>query len=192
MDGLDLTIWPCHPHGTWQRALLHQSLGLPVDDADAKALAKWDRHMPMKTSGRGVPRWQSHGRADLPSKRTLLRQLAAEREAVINAAHAAIEPGEVVGCWELARRIAGQPGVPGREPIRGILKALPPSSGKGRYLCKRYIDDLNGRPGHFFARRPTDFDQFIAESKAHRRSIGTRMRGNLQLGRPRKKESVNQ
>lgn len=190
MDGLDLTMWPCHPHGSWQRALLHQSLGLPVDDADAKALAKWDRHPVVKTSG--VRRWQSHGRADLPSKRELLLQLAAEREAVINAAHAAIEPGEVVGCWELARRIASQPGVPGREPTRVILKSLPPSSGKGRYLCKRYNDDRNGRPGHFFARRPSDFDRFIAESKAHRRAIGARMRGNLQLGRPRKKESVNQ
>lgn len=191
MDGLDLTLWPCHPHGSWQRALLHQSLGLPVDDADAKALAKWDRHMTMRTEG-GVRRWQSHGRADLPTKRELLRQLAAEREAVIGAAHAAIEPGEVVGCWELARRVAAQPGTPSRETSRDILKSLPPSSGKGRYLCKRYIDNIGGKPGHFFARRPSDFDRFIAESKANRRAIGTRMRGNLQLGRPRKKESVNQ
>lgn len=191
MDGLDLTMWPCHPHGSWQRALLHQSLGLPVDDADAKALARWDRHMTVKTIG-GVTGRRTHGRADLPSKKELLRRLDAEREAVIDAAHAAIEPGEVVGCWELAHRIAGQPGVPGWEPTRVILKALPPSSGKGRYLCKRYIDGLSGHPGHFFARRPSDFDRFIAESKANRRAIGARMRGNLQLGRPRKKESVNQ
>lgn len=190
MDRLDLTVWPCHPLGSWQRALLHQSLGLPVDDTDAAALAKWDRHPVVKTSG--VRRWQSHGRGDLPSKMELLRQLDAEREAVINAAHAAIEPGEVVGCWELAHRIASQPGVPGREPTRVILKAFPPCSGEGVYLCKRYIDELSGHPGHFFAHRPSDFDRFIAESKAHRRAIGARMRGNLHFGRLRKKESVNQ
>ncbi|MBK4148034.1 hypothetical protein GWO65_03345 [Corynebacterium macginleyi] len=147
--------------------------------------------MTVKTNG-GVTGRRSHGRADLPSKKELLRQLDAEREAVIDAAYAAIEPGEVVGCWELARRIAGQPGVPGRESTRGILKALPPSVGRGRYLCKRYIDGLSGHPGHFFARRPRDFDRFIAESKAHRRAIDARMRGDLQRGRPRKKESVNQ
>lgn len=189
MDGLDLTVWPCHPQGSWQRALLHQSLGLPVDDADAEALATWDRHMTVKT--KGVTGRRSHGRADLPSKKELLRQLAAEREAVIGAASAAIEPGEVVGCWELARRIAGQPGVPGREPSRDILKAISPSVERGR-LHKRYIDNISGKPGHFFARHPSDFDRFIAESKANRRAIGARMRDNLQLGRPRKKESVNQ
>lgn len=187
MDGLDLTVWPCHPQGSWQRALLHQSLGLPVDDADAKALAKWDRH-PAKGDGDGLTGRKCHGRADLPSKRELLRQLNAEREAVINAAHAAIEPGGVVGCWELARRIATQPGVPGREASRDILKAISPSVERGR-LHKRYIDNLSGHPGHFFAHRPSDFDTFIAESKANRRAIGARMRGNLQLGRPRKKES---
>lgn len=190
MDGLDLTMWPCHPHGSWQRALLHQSLGLPVDDADAAGLAKWDRH-PVNGSGDGLTGRRSHGRADLPSKRELLRQLAAEREAVIGAAHAAIEPGEVVGCWELARRVAAQPGTPSRETSRDILKAKPPSVERGR-LHKRYIDNIGGKPGHFFARRPSDFDRFIAESKANRRAIGTRMRDNLQLGRPRKKESVNQ
>jgi len=36
MDGLDLNVWPCHPHGSWQRALAHKAMGLPVDDEDAK------------------------------------------------------------------------------------------------------------------------------------------------------------
>ncbi|CAB0525987.1 hypothetical protein FRC0485_02327 [Corynebacterium diphtheriae] len=177
MDGLDLTVWPCHPHGSWQRALLHQSLGLPVDDADAAALAKWDRHPAVQTKS-----------GDLPSKRDLLRQLDAERLAVIEAACAAIEPGEVVGCWELARRIANQPGMPNKEARRDILKAISPSVKHG-LLHKRYIDNLSGRLGHFFAHRPSDFDRFITESKANRRAIGASMRGNLQLGRPRKKES---
>lgn len=44
MECLGLNMWPCHPRGSWQRALAHQAAGLPVDDVDAAALAVWDRH----------------------------------------------------------------------------------------------------------------------------------------------------
>ena len=193
MDGLDLTMWPCHPHGSWQRALLHQSLGLSVDDADAKALAEWDRH-PATTS-----RDQSSN--GVMSKYTLLRGQVRTIGAVIDAATAVLAPSEVVGAHELARRIAGMPGVPRIDRTVRLLKALPPSNHevhmlKGGASCrrmyKRYIDNLSGRPGHFFTRRVHNFDTFVAEGKERRRAIGTRMRDNLQLGRPRKKESVNQ
>lgn len=53
---------------------------------------------------------------------------------------------------------------------------------EGTCQCKRYTDNLHGRPDHFFVHRPSGFDRFIVESKAHRQAIGTRMRGNLQLG----------
>lgn len=193
MDGLDLTMWPCHPHGSWQRALLHQSLGLPVDDADAAALAKWDRHPVTLT-------WTQCRNGDV-SKYTLLHQDERVIGAVIDAATTVLNTSEVVGSHELARRVAGMPGVPKINRTAAILRAFGPSNHEAhmlkggttrRRMYKRYIDNLSGRPGHFFTRRVHNFDTFIAESKAHRRSIGTRMRGNLQLGRPRKKESVNQ
>ena len=59
-------------------------------------------------------------------------------------------------------------------------------------MYKRYIDNLSGKPGHFFTRRMDNFDKFIAERKAYRRAIGERMKDNLQLRRRRKKESLDQ
>lgn len=190
MEGLDLTVWPCHPQGSWQRALLHQSLGLPVDDADSAALAKWDRHPVTLT-------W-TQCMNGVVSKYTLLHEEQRVIGAVIDAATTVLNPSEVVGSRELARRIAGMPGVPNIDRTAAILKAVGPSNHEvhmlqggttRRRMYKRYIDNLSGHPGHFFTRRMDNFDKFIAESKANRRAIGARMRGNLQLGRPRKKES---
>lgn len=190
MDGLDLTVWPCHPHGSWQRALAHRCAGLPVDDADAEALAKWDNHPATLT-------W-TQVRDGVVSKNALLREEQRVIGAVIDAATTVLSPSEVVGTYALARRIAGMPSVPNIDRTAAILKATGPSNHEvhmlqggttRRRVYKRYIDNLSGHPGHFFTRRMDNFDKFIAESKANRRAIGTRMRGNLQLGRPRKKES---
>lgn len=190
MDGLDLTVWPCHPHGSWQRALAHRCAGLPIDDADAEALAAWDNHPSTLT-------W-SQTMDGVVSKNMLIRQEQQVIGAVIDAATTVLDIYEVVGSRELARRIAGMPGVPNITRTAAILKAAGPSNHEvhmlqggntRRRMYKCYIDNLSGHPGHFFTRRMDNFDKFIAESKANRRAIGARMRGNLQLGRPRKKES---
>ncbi len=182
MDGLDLTVWPCHPVGSWQRALAHQAAGLPVDGADAEALAKWDRH---PANPRPVARAN-----DPRCKTDHIREHNDVVAAVVDAARGAIEPGEVVGCWALSSRIADQPGMPSRKAIRDILKALPPNMRSSRVL-KRYINNLSGRPGHFFALKSHDFDRFIATRRAHRRATGRRMRHNLKLGQQRKESTTN-
>lgn len=167
MDGLDLTMWPCHPRGSWQRALLHQGLGLPVDDDDAKALAAWDSHPatvkpPQTTSG-------------VVTKAMLLQQERRVQGVVIDAATSVLSTKEVVDADELARRIAGMPGVPPIERTAAILKAVRPSNhgvnqlqgGKTRRrMYKRYIDNLGGKSGHFFTRRLDNFDRFTPGSVA--------------------------
>lgn len=193
MDGLDLTAWPCHPHGSWQRALAHRCAGLPVDDADAEALAKWDNHPAMLTP--------AEYKSGVVSKNALLREEQRVIGTVIDAATTVLDVNEGVGSYALARRIAGMPGVPNIDRTAALLKATGPSNHEvhmlqggitRRRMYKRYIDNLSGRPGHFFTRRMDNFDTFIAESKANRRAIGARMRGNLQLGRPRKNKSYDQ
>ena len=157
MDGLDLKVWPCHPHGSWQRALAHKAMGLPVDDEDAKALAAWDKE------GKNAHVKQSR----IKQHRQCVAHVAA-------AARELIEPGEVVGCYELARRVAGAPDMPSRAEVVDVLKALKPGRSYGG-LTKRYIDNLSGHPGHFFARHERDFDIFIARRKAYRAEIGRRV-----------------
>ena len=157
MDGLDLKVWPCHPHGSWQRALAHKAVGLPVDDADAKALAAWDKE------GKNAHVKQSR----IKQHRQCVAHVAA-------AARELIEPGEVVGCYELARRVAGAPDMPSRAEVVDVLKSLKPGRNYGG-LTKRYIDNLSGHPGHFYARHDRDFDIFIARRKAYRAEIGRRV-----------------
>lgn len=120
---------------------------------------------------------------------------------VIDAATTVLSPSEVVGSLEFARRVAGYAGVPNIDRTVAILKAAGPSNHEvhmlqggtsRRRMYRRYIGNLSGRPGHFFSRRMGNFDKFIAEHEANCRAIGTRMRANLQLDRPQKKESVNQ
>lgn len=163
MDGLDLTVWPCHPVGSWQRALQFQAAGLPVEPADAKALAAWDSN----------PAYPQISRPHAPCKLELINDHRATVLAVVTAACKAIAPGEVVGSRELARRIAGAPSVPHHNRTMDILKALKPAVGNhssaasardGR-LYKRYLANLGGRPGHFFARHHGDFDDFITGRK---------------------------
>ena len=153
-------------------------------------MAAWDNHPSTLT-------W-SQTMDGVISKNRLLRQEQQVIGAVIDAATSVLNPSEVVGTYKLARRIAGMLGVPNRNRTVAILKAAGPSNHEvhmlqgGTTRCrmyKRYIDNLSGHPGHFFTRRMDNFDKFVAESKANRRAIGARMRGNLQLGRPRKKES---
>lgn len=157
MDGLDLKVWPCHPHGSWQRALAHKAVGLPVDDADAKALAVWDKEA--KTA---------------LGKKALIKKHRQYVAYVVAAARGHIEPREVVGCRELARRVAGAPDMPSRAEVADVLKSLKPGRSYGG-LTKRYIDNLSGHPGHFFARHERDFDIFIAQRKAYRAEIGRRV-----------------
>ena len=121
MDGLDLKVWPCHPHGSWQRALAHKAVGLPVDDADAKALAAWDKE------GKNAHVKQSR----IKQHRQCVAHVAA-------AARELIEPGEVVGCYELACRVAGAPDMPSRAEVVDVLKSLKPGRNYGG-LTKRYI-----------------------------------------------------
>lgn len=192
MDGLDLTVWPCHPLGSWQRALLHQSLGLPVDDADAAALAKWDRHPATLT-------W-TQCMNGVVSKYTLLHQEQRVIGAVIDAATTVLSPSEVVGSRELARRIAGMPGVPHHNRTMAILKAAGPSNHEvhmlqggttRRRMYKRYIDNLSGRPGHFFTRRMDNFDKFIAARRVQQAKHCDDMRAVF-LHNHYRQESVNQ
>lgn len=157
MDGLDLKVWPCHPHGSWQRALAHKAMGLPVDDEDAKALAAWDKE------GKNAHVKQSR----IKQHRKYVARVAA-------AARGHIEPREVVGCFELARRVARDPDMPSRAEVVDVLKALKPGRSYGG-LTKRYIDNLSGHPGHFFARRERDLDIFIAQRKAYRAEIARRI-----------------
>ena len=157
MDGLDLKVWPCHPHGSWQRALAHKAMGLPVDDADAKALAAWDKE------GKNAH-----------VKQSLIKQHRQYVARVAAAARGHIEPREVVGCFELARRVARDPDMPARREVVDVLKSLKPGRSYGG-LTKRYIDNLSGHPGHFFARRERDLDIFIAQRKAYRGEIARRI-----------------
>lgn len=157
MDGLDLKVWPCHPHGSWQRALAHKAMGLPVDDEDAKALAAWDKE------GKNAHVKQSR----IKQHRQYVARVAA-------AARSHIGPREVVGCRELSRRVAEAPDMPSRVEVADVLKALKPGRSYGG-LTKRYIDNLSGHPGHFFARHERDFDIFIARRKAYRAEIGRRV-----------------
>lgn len=157
MDGLDLKVWPCHPHGSWQRALAHQAAGLPVDDADAKALAVWDKK----------------GKNAL-GKKALIKKHRKYVAYVVAAARSHIGPREVVGCRELARRVAQAPDMPSRAEVVDVLKSLKPGRNYGG-LTKRYIDNLSGHPGHFYARHDRDFDIFIARRKAYRAEIGRRV-----------------
>ena len=173
MDGLDLTVWPCHPVGSWQRALAHQANGLEVEQADARALAVWDKST---------------------EKMGLILRHNAKVAKVVDAAIASIEPGEVIGSWELSRRIAHKRGTPTRKRTVEILKSIRPTSrdagalGKRGGLCKRYIDNLSGKPGHFFAHDQKHIDEFIEQRLAARREIGTRMSANLKLGRLPKRD----
>lgn len=157
MDGLDLNVWPCHPHGSWQRALAHKAMGLPVDDEDAKALAAWDKE------GKNAH-----------VKQSLIKQHRQYVARVAAAARSHIEPQEVVGCFQLARRVAGDPQMPARGEVVEVLKSLRPGRSYGG-LTKRYIDNLSGHPGHFFARRERDLDIFIAQRKAYRGEIARRI-----------------
>ena len=93
---------------------------------------------------------------------------------VAAAARGHIGPREVVGCRELARRVAGDPDMPSRAEVADVLKSLKPGRGYAG-LTKRYIDNLSGHPGHFFARHERDFDIFIARRKAYRAEIGRRV-----------------
>lgn len=93
---------------------------------------------------------------------------------VAAAARSHIEPREVVGCFELARRVAGAPDMPARGEVVDVLKSLKPGRSYGG-LTKRYIDNLSGHPGHFFARRERDIDIFIAQRKAYRGEIARRI-----------------
>src|SRR5699024_10308508 len=135
------------------------------------------------------------------SKSMLLRQEQKVIGAVIDAATTVLDTEEVVGTDELARRIAGMPGVPNYARATSILKATGSSNHEAhrleggstrRRMYKRYTDDLSGKPWHFFTRRMDNFDKFIAERKAYRRAICDRMKDNLQLRQRRKKESLNQ
>ena len=96
MDGLDLTVWPCHPKRSWQRALAHRCAGLPVDDADAEALAKWDSHPATLNYDQSL--------SGMVSKSMLLRQEQKVIGAVLDAATSVLDTDEVVGTDELARR----------------------------------------------------------------------------------------
>lgn len=156
MDGLDLKVWPCHPHGSWQRALAHQAMRLAVDDADAKALAVWDKE---GKTARG--------------KKALIKQHREYVAYVVAAARELIEPREVVGCYELARRVARDPQMPARGEMVDVLKSLKPGRSYGG-LTKRYIDNLSRRPGHFYAQCESDFDIFITQRKAYRAEIARR------------------
>lgn len=109
MDGLDLNVWPCHPHGSWQRALAHKAMGLPVDDEDAKALAAWDKE------GKNAHVKQSR----IKQHRQYMARVAA-------AARSHIGPREVVACRELARRVAEAPDMPSRVEVADVLKSLKP------------------------------------------------------------------
>ena len=107
MDGLDLKVWPCHPHGSWQRALAHKAMGLPVDDDDAKALAAWDKE------GKNAHVKQSR----IKQHRQYVARVAA-------AARGHIGPREVVGCREISRRVAVAPDMPSRAEVAGVVKKL--------------------------------------------------------------------
>ena len=171
MDGLDLKVWPCHPHGSWQRALAHQAMKLPVDDADAKALAAWDKEA--KTA---------------LGKRSLIKQHRQYVARVAAAARGHIEPREVVGCRELARRVAQAPDMPSRAEVADVLKSLKPGRSYGG-LTKRYIDNLSGHPGHFFARHDRDFDRFISQRKDYRAEIARRALAlNIHAGEERERK----
>lgn len=171
MDGLDLKVWPCHPHGSWQRALAHQAVGLPVDDEDAKALAAWDKE------GKNAH-----------VKQSLIKQHRKYVAHVAAAARELIEPGEVVGCFELSCRVAGAPDMPRRDEVVEVLKSLRPGRSYGG-LTKRYIDNLSGHPGHFYARHDRDFDIFIAQRKAYRAEIARRALAlNIHAGEERERK----
>lgn len=171
MDGLDLKVWPCHPHGSWQRALAHQAMKLPVDDADAKALAAWDKE----------------GKNAL-GKQSLIKKHRQYVAHVVAAARELIKPGEVVGCYELARRVARDPDMPARGEVVDVLKSLKPGRGYAG-LTKRYIDNLSGHPGHFYARCESDFDRFISQRKAYRAEIARRALAlNIHAGEERERK----
>lgn len=154
---LDLNVWPCHPHGTWQRALAHYAAGLPLDAADAKALDEWDRH-PLRVIG-------PHRHNRLPFKADVIRRDNRINHAVLTTAFSVIEPGEVLGRQELTRRVAARPDMPGYARTRRILYAVPPNAGGPLY--KKYVDAPGG-PQHLFARRPTDIDRAAGHATARR------------------------
>lgn len=160
--------------GSWQRALLHQSLGLPVDDADAKALAKWDRNPVTLT-------W-TQCMNGVVSKYTLLHQEQRVIGAVTDAATTVLSPSEVVGSRELARRIAGMPGMPHHNRTMAMLKATGPSSHEvhmlqggttRRRMYKRYIDNLSGRPVHFLLVEWTISTSSLPPAESNRSSTVT-------------------
>lgn len=158
--GLDLTVWPCHPVGTWQRALTYRAAGLIPEQDDARALEQWSQH------------------TDYVRRRacvTLYKTTTAVRRAAV----AALEPGEVVGADKLARRITGAPGVPHCNRTTALLKAVAPyvpgervSLGGGGGLHKAYMPKLGGRPGHYFTLDPANFPVFAQAKLDNARRIG--------------------
>lgn len=134
--------------------------------------------------------WDRHAtRKDLPSKIELRKLHDEQVEQVVTSARSLIEPGVVVGCHELARWVAHQPSMPSRKNVEDVLKGLSP----GRNcigLAKRYIHDLGGHPGHFFAWKATDFDRFISQRKAYRADIAKRVRAQQSLVHQKEKEST--
>ena len=169
MDGLDLNVWPCHPHGSWQRALAHKAMGLPVDDEDAKALAAWDKE------GKNAHVKQSR----IKQHRQYMARVAA-------AARSHIEPREVVGCFELARRVAGAPDMPARGEVVDVLKSLKPGRSYGG-LTKRYIDNLSGHPGHFLP----GVNVTSTFSLHSERPTGVKLLGVSMLGKKEKGNTAN-
>lgn len=155
MPELDLHLWPCHPVGTWQRALVFQCAGLEPEHADAVDLERLNR-------------LSEHARrAEVVAARRLTTR-------VRRAAERALAPGEVLGVNNLALRIKSTDGLPGYHTCKAVLKALSPHNehddadlvGKGHQLFKVYRDDLGARPSHLFARHPDDVDAYAARRMA--------------------------
>ena len=87
-----------------------------------------------------------------------------------------------------ARRVAQAPDMPSRAEVADVLKSLKPGRSYGG-LTKRYIDNLSGHPGHFFARHDRDFDRFISQRKAYRAEIARRALAlNIHAGEERERK----
>ncbi|MDN8620320.1 hypothetical protein Q0N36_06975 [Corynebacterium kefirresidentii] len=131
--------------------------------------------------------WDKEGKNAL-GKQSLIKQHRQYVARVAAAARRHIEPREVVGCFELARRVAQDPDMPARDEVVDVLKSLKPGRRYGG-ITKRYIDNLSGHPGHYYAQRQCDIDTFIAQRKAYRAEIARRAFAlNIHAGEERERK----
>ena len=152
-QGPDTNIHPCHPVGTWQRALLFQSLGFHATPEDLAALSAWDSRPP--------PTRRATGAADYRRRNKML-----ERAVEV------LEPDEVVSIEELADRLEPLASDMDRHQIETHLRSTDgyTSPNPRRRPYRACVVDGEGRHTHIFSNNYNQLAAAIVSRRPARRT----------------------